>query len=133
VIHHFMSRQFLIFLLTGGTAAAINFFSRIFYSQWLDFSSAVIVAYLTGMISAFIFAKIFVFRESKQSIGRSILFFVLVNFIAVLQTWCISMVLVYYLLPAFGIDKFALEIAHAIGVAVPVFTSYIGHKRLSFR
>ncbi|MGZ8096491.1 MAG: hypothetical protein ACXWUD_09650 [Methylosarcina sp.] len=28
---------------------------------------------------------------------------------------------------------FTKEIAHAIGVAVPVFTSYIGHKRWSFR
>ncbi len=25
------------------------------------------------------------------------------------------------------------EIAHAFGVVVPVFTSYIGHKHLSFR
>jgi putative flippase GtrA len=37
MIQQFMSRQFLMFFLTGGTAAAINFGSRILYSQWLGF------------------------------------------------------------------------------------------------
>lgn len=133
MIQQFMSRQFLMFLLTGGTAAAINFSSRILYSQWLGFSSAVILAYLTGMITAFALAKIFVFKQSQQSVQRSALFFVLVNLVAILQTWAISMGLAYYLLPSMGVTLFVPEIAHAVGVAVPVFSSYLGHKRWSFR
>ena len=133
MIQQFMSRQFLIFLLTGGTAAAINFFSRIVYSQWLDFSYAVVLAYITGMITAFVLAKLFVFKDSQQSVKRSVIFFALVNLFAVLQTWSISMGLAYYLLPSIGITLFVEEIAHAFGVAIPVFTSYIGHKRWSFR
>jgi len=133
MIRQFMSRQFLLFLLTGGIAAAINFGSRIFYSQWLGFSSAVIVAYITGMITAFVLAKLFVFKQSQQSAHRSIGFFVLVNIVAILQTWAISMGLAYYLLPAMGVTLFAPEIAHAVGVVAPVFTSYIGHKRWSFK
>jgi putative flippase GtrA len=128
-----MSRQFMVFLLTGGTAAAINFGSRIVYSQWLDFSSAVNLAYVTGMVTAFILARLFVFKSSRQSIPRSVIFFVLVNLVAVIQTWVFSMGLAYYLLPYLGITLFAHEIAHAVGVAVPIFTSYIGHKRWSFR
>jgi putative flippase GtrA len=133
VIRHFLSRQFLVFLLTGGTAAAVNFGSRILYSRWLDFSAAVIVAYVTGMVTAFVLAKLFVFKDSKQAVHRSIVFFILVNLVAVLQTWAISMGLAYYLLPAMGVTAFVPEIAHAVGVAVPVFSSYIGHKRWSFR
>jgi putative flippase GtrA len=123
----------MLFLLTGGTAAAVNFSSRILYSQRFDFSTAVILAYMTGMITAFILAKLFVFRKSKQSVRRSALFFILVNLVAVLQTWGISMGLAHYLLPYLGITLYVQEIAHATGVAVPVFTSYIGHKRWSFR
>lgn len=133
MIQQFKSRQFLVFLLTGGTAAAVNFGSRIVYSQWLDFSAAVILAYITGMITAFVLAKLFVFKESQQSIHRSAAFFVLVNLVAVLQTWAISLGLAYYLLPSLGVTVFTQEIAHAVGVAVPVFTSYVGHKRWSFR
>ena len=133
MIKHFFSKQFMIFLLTGGTAAAINFSSRILYSQYFDFSSAVILAYITGMITAFMLAKLFVFKKSQQSVRRSALFFVIVNLVAIIQTWGISMGLAHYLLPSLGVTLYVPEIAHATGVAVPVFTSYIGHKRWSFR
>lgn len=128
-----MSRQFLTFLFTGGTAAAVNFLSRIVYSHWVGFSTAVILAYITGMITAFVLAKLFVFKESEQSLHRSAMFFVLVNVVAALQTWLISMGLALYVLPALGVHTFVDEIAHAVGVAFPVFTSYFGHKRWSFR
>jgi putative flippase GtrA len=123
----------MVFLITGGTAAAVNFCSRIIYNLWLSFSLSVIIAYLTGMITAFVLAKLFVFKESQQSVHRSILFFTLVNLVAVLQTWLISMGLAYYLLPSLGVTLFAKEISHATGVVIPVFTSYLGHKRWSFK
>ncbi len=133
MIRQFFSRQFLLFLLTGGTAAAVNFCSRILYNQWLDFSTAVILAYLTGMVTAFVLAKIFVFKTSQQSMRRSAVIFTLVNLVAVLQTWAISMGLAYYLLPYLHVTRWVPELAHAVGVAVPVFTSYLGHKRWSFK
>jgi len=133
LIQQFTSRQFFMFLLTGGLAAAVNFGSRIVYNIWLDFSSSVILAYITGMVTAFVLAKMFVFKESQQPVHHSAAFFILVNLVAVLQTWGISMALAYYLLPQLGVTLFVHEIAHAVGVAVPVFTSYIGHKRWSFR
>ena len=133
MIGHFLSRQFLGFVLTGGIAAAVNFGSRILYNQWMDFSPAVVLAYLTGMVTAFILAKVFVFTRSRQSLQRSASFFVLVNLVAVAQTWLISMGLAFYLLPKLGVGQYVLEIAHAVGIVVPVFTSYLGHKRWSFR
>jgi len=132
MMRSFMSRQFLGFLLTGGLAALVNFGSRILYNQWVDFSSAVVLAYLTGMVTAFILARSFVFTQSSQSVQRSAIFFVMVNGVAVLQTWAISMAL-YYLLPIAGVTRWVPEIAHAVGVVVPVFTSYLGHKRFSFK
>ena len=79
MMRSFMNRQFLGFLLTGGLAAAVNFGSRIVYNRWLDFSSAVVLAYLTGMVTAFILARSFVFTQSSQSVQRSAMFFVLVH------------------------------------------------------
>lgn len=133
MIKHFKSRQFLIFLLTGGLAASVNFVSRIIYNWWVGFSTAIILAYITGMITAFILAKLFVFKQSNQALHRSVMFFILVNLVAILQTWLISIGLAYKVLPAMGITLYVREIAHAVGVVVPVFTSYIGHKRWSFR
>ena len=133
MIQQFKSKQFLAFLITGGFAAGINFGSRIFYSQWVDFSTAIVLAYLTGMVTAFILAKLFVFRKARRSVYLSILFFILVNLLAVAQTWLISMGLVYYVFPAWEFHTYTHEIAHAAGVIFPVFTSYLGHKHLSFK
>jgi putative flippase GtrA len=133
MIGRFRSPQFMAFLVTGGIAAAVNLVSRIVYNRWLDFSVAVVLAYLTGMITAFVLAKRFVFTDSSQTLQRSAALFVLVNLVAVAQTWGLSMLLAYHLLPWMGVRHFVPEIAHAVGVVVPVFTSYLGHKHLSFR
>lgn len=133
MIQQFKSRQFLAFLVTGGLAASVNFGSRILYSLRFDFSVAIVLAYVTGMITAFVLAKLFVFKDSRQALHRSVMYFFLVNLVAVAQTWVISLALAYYGLPAMGLRSFVPEMAHAVGVAVPVFTSYLGHKHLSFR
>jgi putative flippase GtrA len=133
VIAAFRSRQFLVFLLTGGLAAAVNFGSRIVFSLWMSYSAAIVLAYLVGMTTAFLLARQFVFKEGKQALHHSAMYFVLVNAVAVLQTWVVSVGLATWILPALGVSRFAPEIAHAVGVVVPVFTSYLGHKHLSFR
>lgn len=133
MINLYFSRQFVTFLITGGMAAAVNFGSRIIYNLWLDFSAAVIVAYITGMITAFFLAKAYVFTESKRTFRHSATLFTVVNIAAIVQTWAVSMVMAYYVLPKVGFDQFVHEIAHAAGVVFPVFTSYLGHKYWSFK
>lgn len=133
MIAAFRSRQFLGFLVTGGIAAAVNFGSRIVLNEWMPFWLAVIVAYLAGMFTAFVLARVFVFGAGEQSVGSSLLRFALVNVVAIAQTWAISMLLAYWILPALGVRHFVPEIAHAVGIVVPVFTSYLGHKHWSFK
>lgn len=128
-----VSRQFLLFLLAGGIAALANFLSRIVYSHWLSFTWAIIAAYLTGMATAFVLTRAFVFTGSARPLHHSAFYFTLVNLFAVAQTWLVSTLLAYHLLPWLGVDMLRLEIAHAVGVAVPVVSSYFGHKYLSFR
>lgn len=133
MIRHFPPRQFISFLITGGIAATVNFLSRIFYNQYCSFSTSVLFAYLTGMVTAFVLAKLFVFKSSTQSLKRSAMIFALVNVLAAAQTWVISMGLNFYVLPAIGVEQHVADIASAIGIAFPVFTSYLGHKRWSFK
>jgi len=133
MIQALASRQFLLFLLVGGLAALVNVLSRIGYSYYLYFTPAIVLAYLTGMITAFVLARLFVFKDSARPLHHSAVYFALVNLLAVRQTWIVSTLLAFHLLPWLGVDQFRLEIAHAVGVAVPVFSSYFGHKFLSFR
>ena len=71
MIHHFLKREFLVFLCIGGLAAAVNFSARVVYNQWTDFSAAVILGYLTGMVVAFVLMRVFVFPQSSQPIKKS--------------------------------------------------------------
>lgn len=129
----FLSRQFVIFLFTGGFAAVVNFASRFAYNVFVDFPMAVTLAYLTGMVIAFILAKLFVFQRTSHSTAKSAALFAIVNIFAFAQTWIVSMALAYYLLPAFGIHQFDKAIASAVGISIPVFTSFIAHKYITFR
>lgn len=126
-------RQFLLFVLTGGAAALVNVLSRIGFSLLLRFELAVLAAYAVGMITAYVLARRFVFVRSRQSVRRSFAAFALVNLVAVLQTWLVSIGLRQLLLPVIGVTALVDLIAHGCGVIVPVFTSFLGHKHVSFR
>ncbi len=128
-----LSRQFLLFIVTGGFAAIVNFGSRIMYNTFMDFSDAVAAGYLTGMVTAFVLAKIFVFQGPSHSTAKSAVLFVMVNVAAFAQTWMVSMILAYYLLPKIGVLQFDKAIASAVGISIPVFTSFIAHKYITFK
>lgn len=130
---HSPRREFLLFLITGGVAALVNVVSRVGFSQLLRFELAVLLAYGVGMLTAYVLARKFVFLQSRTSVRRSFAAFALVNLFAVLQTWLVSVGLRNWLLPLLGIVVLRDLIAHGIGVAVPVLSSYFGHKHISFR
>ena len=128
-----MSRQFGTFLVTGGIAALVNFLSRMLFGAWMSYSASILIAYLCGMVTAFLLARAFVFTESRRSTTQSVLWFVAVNIFAVFQTWAIALILARHILPWAGVTSHAETIAHAVGIMVPVVSSYFGHKHLTFR
>jgi putative flippase GtrA len=128
-----MTQQFLRFLIAGGIAALANFLSRIAFSTVMGLAAAVVLAYCVGMAVAFVLMRSQVFPPSQAPFSRQVAFFVAVNVAAVLQTLVVTLLLARWALPALGVQHWVEEIAHAVGVAVPVVTSYFGHKHFSFR
>ncbi|MFO8024394.1 GtrA family protein [Thiohalophilus sp.] len=125
--------EFMQFLVVGGFAALVNFVSRIIINEWVGYRLAVILAYLVGMLTAFILSKLYVFEKSGRHHWHELRDFTLVNLLAVVQVWLISVGLAEYLFPAAGYTFYAPEVAHLIGLAIPAVTSYLGHKYYSFR
>lgn len=125
--------QFLRFALCGGVAAAANILARIAFSQVLDYSVAIVLAYLVGMATAYLSMKALVFERSGRAAHAESVRFVLINLVALVQVWIVTLVLAYWLLPALG-DAWHVETtAHVIGVLSPIVTSYVGHKYFTFR
>lgn len=126
-------RQFLGFLLASGVAAVANFGSRIIFSMWLPYSASIIAAFCIGLVTAFVLNRTFVFSSAVNAVHKQAFWFILVNMFAAVQTLFVSLFLARYLLPHIGFGWHVETVAHAAGVAVPILTSYIGHKRLTFK
>lgn len=121
------------FLLLGGFSAGVNLVARFLLQPWLGFETAVIVAYLTGMVVAYTLFRLFVFGASGRGIGSEAWRFTVVNMVALGVVWIISVGLARVVFPAIGFTWFAEDVAHFIGVLSPAVTSWIGHKRYTFR
>ncbi len=122
---------FVRFLLAGGVAAAVNIGSRLLLSLLLPFEWAIVVAYLIGMTTAYVLTRLFVF-ETTGSTVREYLRFGLVNVVALVQVWLVTIGLADWIFPALGFAWHPELVAHTIGVLSPVVVSYYGHKLFSF-
>lgn len=127
-----MSSQFSRFIVAGGVAAAINFFSRFLFSEFMSFEWAVTAAFFMGLSSGFIFNRLFVFADANNALRTQIAYYVLVNAFALLQTWFVSVYLASYLDGVIARTT-AEACAHLVGICLPVLTSYLGHKYLTFK
>jgi len=125
--------RFIRFVAVGGFAAVVNLGSRIVINDYLSYRVSVALAYLCGMITAFVLSKFLVFEKSGRAAHDEFLWFTLVNVLAVAQVWSISVGLAEFYFPWINFDWEPELVAHVIGVSVPVITSYFGHKHLSFR
>ena len=81
-----MPNEFLRFLSTGGFAAAVNLFSRYQLNKVLSFEIAVASSYLTGMVTAYVLARLLVFKASGRSVGAEFKRFAIVNIFSLLSS-----------------------------------------------
>jgi putative flippase GtrA len=124
--------QFAGFVLAGGIAAVVNFLSRIAFNLFLGYATSIVLAYFVGMVTAFLLNRHGVFAPSGKTMSMEAIWFTVVNVLAVAQTLIISLLLAEIVLPEMNIVAYRKEIAHAIGIIVPVVTSYFGHRYWTF-
>ena len=120
------------FMVAGGIAAATNVGSRILLSELVSYPVAIVLAYLVGMLTAFVLRPGHVFGTRGKPLHSEIATFAMVNVLAMAQTLAVGLTLAYYQLPWMGIGHHSETIAHLVGVAVPIATTYYGHKYWTF-
>ena len=132
-IKDYFTREFIAFLVCNTFAAGVNFGSRILFSMLVRYEVAIVFAYCCGILTAFTLNKFFVFDAKKGKTGKQLLGFVLVNILGLALTLLFSLLFRNVIFPQIGFSFYPDEIAHFIGIAIPVFTSFLGHKYFSFR
>ena len=128
-----ISARLVRFVLASGVAALINFGSRIAFSLVVPYPAAITLAFCAGLSSAFVLNRLFVFEQPSIPLRHQMFWFTAVNLFALAQTLAISLLLQRLVFPAAGFHWHGEEVAHAIGILVPIASSYFGHKKLSFR
>ena len=128
-----ITSRFVRFLLTGGCAALVNLGSRYALNLFMSFEAAVAVAYLFGMVTAYVLARIFVFDKSGLAVATEFRRFVIVNLLSLAIVWVVSVGLAFYVFPAVGFRWHGEDVAHLIGVLSPSVVAYFAHKHYTFR
>ncbi len=127
-----MNRSFAKFLLVGGIAAAVNWGSRFGFNLVMNLAGSVAAAYLLGMTVAYVLSRLLVFERSGRAVAEEFLRFGLVNVVALAIVEGVTEGLVRGLFPAIHFAWHPEAVAHAIGVASPTVTSYLGHRHFTF-
>jgi putative flippase GtrA len=128
-----VTRRFFKFIIASAIAAAANIGSRILLGMWMNYVLSIVLAFCIGLCMAFVLNRLLVFTEAAKPLHHQMLWFIVVNLAAVVQTLCVSLLFARVFFPMLGFAWHVDTAAHAIGVAAPVITSYLGHKHFTFR
>lgn len=124
--------EFVVFLFLGGLAALTNLVARYFLNYVMPFELAVVLAYLCGMVVAFVLFGRLLFEGGQGTLSRKLVRFTFVNVLGAALAWVVSVAMARLVLPNIGWTWQPLEVAHVIGVAAPAISSYLLHKRYTF-
>jgi putative flippase GtrA len=124
--------QLARFLVMGGVAAVVNILSRIALNFIMSYEAAIVVAYVCGMTTAYVLNKLFVFAPTGRAVHYEYFRFTIVNVVALAQVWIVSVGLAFYIFQGMGFKWHAETVAHIVGVVIPTFASYLGHRYFSF-
>lgn len=129
-----MSRmtQFILFALVGGVAALVNILARLGFSLVTPFEVAIVLAFPVALTTAFLLNRHFVFNASHGHAPSQYVRFLLVNLVALVQVFVVSVLLARVIFPWAQFTWNAETVAHVIGVLSPIVTSYALHKSFSF-
>ena len=119
-------KQFLRFLVSGLIASSFNFLSyRALYLIFKNILFASISGYLVGILVSFIFAKLWVFRNSSSKpLLKSFSLFCFIYFLGGIE---MSLIIVFI---NSVIENY--KIAWVFGAFIGSLNNYLGSKYLSF-
>jgi len=132
LVDEFLSAQFARFFFAALSAALVNFVARILLDPYIGYNKAIVVSYVIGTVFAFFLYQREVFGKGTRPFWQEAGMYLFVTLAAMAQTLIVSVLLADYVFPYVGWHWYGKEIAHIVGMAVPMFSSFLGHKYLTF-
>jgi len=136
IFKSFCSTEFLKFLLVGGSAALINFFSRFLFQVWYSYIVSVALAFILGSIISFIFNKLFTFKDNDEKTTVQLVKFTIMTIVSVF----IAAFVAYLAMNLYELFKVTLiaqkgmeSVAHIIAIGVTTIYNFLAMKFFSFK
>ncbi len=129
----FKLKEFFCFVAVGALAAIANMVSRYFLDFVMVFELAVLIAYVIGMVIAFVLFQKLIFGAPDTPVKTRIFRFCVVNAVGAVLAVLVSSLMARVVFPSWGWTFHPAEIAHFIGVSVPAISSYFGHKLYTYK
>jgi energy-coupling factor transport system substrate-specific component len=129
-----VSREVLRFLAAGTLAAGVNWAAGIALMRVVPFETAVVLAYLIGMAAGFTLYKLYVFPPTERPILAQLQGFAAVNLGGLIIVWIVAVALRRWIVPETILPGVpGAPVAHGLAIGVSCLTSYVGHRRITFR
>ena len=132
----FLSKQFLRFLVSGGIAALVNFFSRFFFQQFFTYAWSVALSFSLGTGVSFFLNKAFTFASYDERTSIQFVKFILIALVGImLASFAASaQITLYRLLGWPRLSEGEVEsIAHIVTIAGAAIYNFLAMKYFSFR
>ena len=130
-------RDFFMFFLTALLGASVNLLSRIYYRQYFDFDTSILLGYLTAVVVSFIPTKLFAFSaKSTGNTSREAIKYVVIALLAwAVQIYVAVATLEWVTNPLFPNLPLPWREtgSHVVGMGFSFLANYFGHKLLTFR
>jgi putative flippase GtrA len=126
------ARRLVGFVAVGAAAALVNLVARALIDRVTSYEAAIVLAFPIALATAFALNRSYVFDDREGRWPGQFARFLAVNLIALVQVFAVSVGLARWLFPAIGFAWHAETMAHALGVASPILTSYWAHSRFTF-
>jgi putative flippase GtrA len=120
------------FLTAGGSAALLQWSSRLLLSLWLEFSAAILAAYAISMPFAFCSNSLFVFRHAARPRQKQARDFMMIN-IAFFPLVCGASIGLDHALRNIGMRHATEAVAHASAIGLPMMVTFLLYKFFVFK
>jgi len=136
IIGIFISKEFIRFLLVGGTAAAINFGSRFLFRVFFPYVLSVALAFSLGTVVSFILNKVYTFKAFDESTLAQLVKFVAIAVVSIgIASFTVySGMEIYKYIGITWITEREMEsVMHLVAIGVVMIFNFLAMKYFSFR
>jgi putative flippase GtrA len=139
-IRLFASKQFLVFLLVGGTAALVNFSSgalvRLYRTSYSAYVASVTLGFMLGTMVSFVLNRRFTFRASDEAVAPQAFRFVVVALGSVVVSVVVASVVLWAweLAGSIALTRAEVEsLGHVSAIGVCTVYNFLAMKFFAFR